>query len=93
MQSHFGRARFRRRLRELLREGDRSELASLLAVEHLLHNVGDITKVLDAAYTLCPVAEPANEPGWRGVLWAGLFAGNPVGTRSKRMTDPTAAGL
>jgi formylglycine-generating enzyme required for sulfatase activity len=65
---------FGRRLRVLLEEGDRWALAAQLGAEHLLYNVGDVTKVLDAAYTLCPVAEPGREADWRGVLWAGLFA-------------------
>jgi formylglycine-generating enzyme required for sulfatase activity len=65
---------FGRRLRGLLAEGDRWALAAQLGAEHLLYNVGDVTRVLDAAYSLCPVAEPRSEADWRGVLWAGQFA-------------------
>ncbi|MBC7233295.1 MAG: SUMF1/EgtB/PvdO family nonheme iron enzyme [Chloroflexi bacterium] len=65
---------FGRRLRGLLTGGDHWTLAARLGAEHLLYNVGDITRVLDALYTLCPVAEPRSEADWRGVLWAGDFA-------------------
>jgi formylglycine-generating enzyme required for sulfatase activity len=65
---------FGRRLRGLLAEGDRWALAARLGAEHLLYNVGDLTRVLDAAYTLCPVAAPQEAADWRGVLWAGQFA-------------------
>ena len=70
----LGGRNFGRRLRGLLEEGDRWALAAQLGAEHLLYNVADVTRVLDAAYTLCPVAEPEGEADWRGVLWAGLFA-------------------
>ena len=65
---------FGRRLRGLLPEGDRWALATRLGVEHLLYNVGDETKVLDALYRLCPVAEPKTEADWRGIQWAGDVA-------------------
>jgi len=64
---------FGRRLRGMLGEGDRWALAVHLGAEHLLYNVGKVTEVLDAAYALCPVAEPETEADWRGVLWAGCF--------------------
>jgi len=71
---------FGRRLRGMLDEGDRWALAARLGAEHLLYNVGKVTEVLDAAYALCPVAEPEVEADWRGVLWAGCFAAE-VGLR------------
>ena len=77
-----------RRLRELLPEGDRWALSARLGVEHLLHNVGDVTKALDAAYALCPVAEPREISDWRGVLWAGHFA---VEVGQRRIEEDTAA--
>ena len=77
-----------RRLRELLPEGDRWALAARLGAEHLLHNVGDVTKVLDAAYALCPVAEPRETSDWRGALWAGHFA---VEVGQRRVEEDTGA--
>jgi formylglycine-generating enzyme required for sulfatase activity/energy-coupling factor transporter ATP-binding protein EcfA2 len=65
---------FGRRLRGLLTEGEPWAPAARLGAEHLLYNVGDVYKVLDAAYVLCPGTEPENEADWRGVLWAGHFA-------------------
>lgn len=65
---------FGRRLRSLLSEGDRWALATRLGVEHLLYNVGDETKVLDALYSLCPVAAPQTAADWRGIQWAGDVA-------------------
>ena len=65
---------FGRRLRSLLPEGDRWALATRLGVEHLLYNVGDETKVLDALYRLCPVAAPQTAADWRGIQWAGDVA-------------------
>jgi len=65
---------FGRRLRGLLGQGDRWALAARLGSEHLLYNVGGkATEVLDAVYSLCPVAKPETEADWRGVLWAGIF--------------------
>jgi formylglycine-generating enzyme required for sulfatase activity len=83
---------FGRRLRGLLEEGDLWALAAQLGAEHLLYNVGDVTKVLDAAYILCPVAEPEGEAGWRGVLWAGLFAAEVGRRRIEEDTESPDGG-
>jgi len=54
--------------------------------------VRDVTKVLDAAYTLCPVAEPEEEADWRGVLWAGFFAAEVGRRRIKEDTEASDGG-
>jgi len=70
----LGGRNFGRRLRELLPTGDHWVLSARLGAEHLLHVVGDVTKVLDALYVLCPAAEPDKEADWRGIVWSGNIA-------------------
>jgi formylglycine-generating enzyme required for sulfatase activity len=88
----LGGRNYGRRLRGLLDAGDRWALAARLGAEHLLYNVGVVTEVLDAAYTLCPVAEPRAEEEWRGVLWAGAYAAE-VGRRRVEEDEEPDGGI
>jgi formylglycine-generating enzyme required for sulfatase activity len=65
---------FKRELLQLLPEGDYWQLAAQLGVEEILHQDRNPNAALDVAYFLCPAAEPADLPAWRGVLWAAHFA-------------------
>lgn len=58
-------------LRAHLKEGDKWALAAQLGVEHLLYNVGDSRKVLNALSKLCPFSLPRDNADWRGLVWAG----------------------
>ena len=55
-------------------EGDYWALAALLGAEELLYNRRVPEKLLDLAYKLCPVAEPAKPGEWRALLWSGQMA-------------------
>jgi len=88
----LGGREFGRRLRGLLGEGDRWALVARLGAEHLVYNVPDVLKVLDAAYTLCPVVDPEGEPDWRGVLWAGFFTAEIGRRRIEEDTEEPDGG-
>jgi formylglycine-generating enzyme required for sulfatase activity len=61
---------FARRAVELCSEGDLWHEVLMLAVGHMVFNLEEVTRALDAANLLCPPALPEGEAGWRGVWWA-----------------------
>src|SRR5574341_622665 len=62
---------FARRAADLAAEGDLWHEVLMLAVGHLIFNLDEITRPLDAVSLLCPAALPADPAGWRAVAWAG----------------------
>ncbi len=67
---------FKRALPGLLAEGDYWRLTAQLGIEEFLYNDNNDGPAMDAAYSLCPLPEPAltDTKAWRGALWAGHFA-------------------
>lgn len=64
----------RRAYWEKVGEGDYWYLAAMYGAEELLHNRRSEQSLLDLAYDLCPGAAPADERGWRAVVWSGQMA-------------------
>lgn len=89
----LGERDFGRQLRTRLDEGDRWTLAARLGAEHLLYNANNKWSVLDALYTLCPVAEPNLETDWRGVVWAGSITTEMGIDKIRADTDKPDGGL
>ena len=64
----------RRSFWEKVGEGDYWYLAGMYGAEELLHNRDYQPALLDLAYDLCPSAQPADERGWRALVWSGQMA-------------------
>jgi formylglycine-generating enzyme required for sulfatase activity len=62
---------FARRIVDLASEADIWHEVLLLAIGHLVFNLEDVYRPLDAANLLCPVEPPVDATGWRSAWWAG----------------------
>jgi len=62
---------FARQAARLAAEGDLWHEVLTLAAGHLVYNLNDVHRPLDAANLLCPPALPENDAGWRAAWWAG----------------------
>ncbi|MBN1430397.1 MAG: SUMF1/EgtB/PvdO family nonheme iron enzyme [Anaerolineae bacterium] len=62
---------FARRIADLAAEDDIWREVLLLAIGHLVFNLGDVYRPLDTANLLCPMDPPVDAVGWRSVWWAG----------------------
>jgi formylglycine-generating enzyme required for sulfatase activity len=62
---------FTRMVADLASRGDNWREVLLLAIGHLVYNLRDIERPLDAINLLCKPSPPTDATGWRAVWWAG----------------------
>jgi formylglycine-generating enzyme required for sulfatase activity len=65
------RREFTRQVAELASRGDNWREVLLLAIGHLVYNLRDVVRPLDAINLLCKPSPPTDAAGWRAVWWAG----------------------
>ncbi len=83
---------FARRVADLVVEGDIWHEVLLLATGHLVFNLQEVTRPLDAISLLCKHESPTDDSGWRAVWWAGEML-NVVGVPAAEQDKHTGQEL